>query len=183
MLIIGTNSLRFVDAVQAVQHAAHTIQYIHTNHPHLNQKQHITVAATFPCYNTSNFFPSIHSLLSNIQLYNEALTALSDQLNFTFIDFHVTDIHLSADRMHLHPDYRYLIPNSITNYFNSISQHQTSSHTHTRSQSAIQRRNQRRHAKLKLKQQQFSIKRPIDLNWKPIHVKQVLKRYNIKSAR
>ncbi|CAF4250971.1 unnamed protein product [Rotaria sordida] len=57
------------------------------------------------------------------------------------------------------------------------------SRTHTRSQSAIQRRNQRRHAKLKLKQQQFSIKRPIDLNWKPIHVKQVLKQHNIKPAR
>ncbi|CAF3246242.1 unnamed protein product [Rotaria sp. Silwood2] len=183
MLIIGTNSLRFVDAAQAVQHAAHTIKYIHTNHPHLNQKQHIAVVATFPCYNTSNFFPSTHSLLSNIQLYNEELTVLSNQLNFTFIDFHITDIHLNTDRMHLHPNYHYIIPNSIIHYFNRISQHQSTSHTHTRSQSAIQRRNQRRHAKLKLKQHKFSIKRPIDLNWKPIHVKQVLKQHTIKPTR
>ncbi|CAF4009596.1 unnamed protein product [Rotaria sordida] len=183
MFLIGTNSLRYDDAAKVLQDVAHTIEYIHTTYPHLHEKQQIAVVATFPCYNTSGIFKSIHSLLSNIQVYNEELHTLSNQLNFTFIDFHITDIYLSSDRMHLHPNYRYLVPNSITHYFNSIFQHHTSSRTHTRSQSAIQRRNQRRHAKLKLKQQQFSIKRPIDLNWKPIHVKQVLKQHHIKYAR
>ncbi|CAF4906418.1 unnamed protein product [Rotaria sp. Silwood1] len=183
MLIIGTNSLRFIDAAQAVQQAAHLIAYIHTNHPHLKQKQHIAVVATFPCYNTSSRFPSTDSLLSNIQLYNEELNALSDQLHFTFIDFHITDVHLQPDRMHLHPHYRYIISNSITHYFNHISQHQSSSRTHARSSQAIKRRNDLRHQKFKLKQQQFFIKRIVDINWKATHVKTFLRQIEIKFAR
>ena len=153
MLLVGTNSLRYVDATQAVQQAAHTIDYIHQHHSHLNQKQSIPIVATFPCYKTTSTFPTPFSLLANIQIYNEALNSLSSTLNFTFIDFQIMDFHLAAYHMHLHSHHRRLISNSITNYFDALPQQPVSTaHPHKRSLNAIKRRNKIRHTKLKLKQ-------------------------------
>ena len=108
--------------------------------------------ATFPGYKTSAALPTLSSLLANIQLYNEALNCLSSTLNFTFIDFQVTNLNLAADHMHLHSNYRHLIPNSITNYFDALPQQPIpATRPPKRSLDAIKRRNKIHHRKLHLK--------------------------------
>ncbi|CAF3967713.1 unnamed protein product [Rotaria sp. Silwood2] len=172
MLLIGTDSLRYLDEVQVTQLVAYTIDYLHQNYPHLNKKQHISIVATFPCCKPSSTFPSLLSLSSNIQLYNDELNALSTNLNCTFVDFHVIDTQLAADQMHLHFNHRHLIPNSIITYFSELSKNQPPHpRIHPRSCDALKRHQKIRHNKLKRKQQQFYIKRNIDINWKYKHIK------------
>ncbi|CAF4548251.1 unnamed protein product [Rotaria sp. Silwood2] len=184
LLLIGMNSVRQFDASQVIQDVAHTITYLHQHYPNLKHKQTISILTTFPCFKPSFRFPSISSLSSNIDLYNEELNDLSKNLHYTVLDFHVAESHLASDQMHLHFNHRYIIYNSIIEHFKALSQYQSPPpRTHQRSRDALKRRNKIRHNALKHKQQQFYIKRNIDTHWKPKHIKQLFAQYNIKYAR
>ena len=184
MLLVGTNSVRYVDASQIIQHVAHIINYLHRTYPHLNTKPNICIVSAFPCLNPTFTFPLTSSLSSNISLYNSELKKLSTTLNFTVIDFPVDLQHLSSDGMHLHFTYRHLIIQSVQEYFDHLSV-QSSSRPHAKQTSIAykQRRNKVKHQKTKLKRKQFTITRPIDVNWKPRHIKHILQTYKLQPAR
>ncbi|CAF4691901.1 unnamed protein product, partial [Rotaria sp. Silwood2] len=184
LLLIGINSLRQLDASQVLQQVAHKINYLHQHYPHLNRKEAISIVATFPCFKSSSTFPSISSLSSNIDLYNEQFKILSTNLNYTFVDLQIARSHLVSDHMHLHFNHRHFIYNSIIEHFQALSQHQSPPpRTHKRSRDALKRRNKIRHNALKHEQQQFYIKRNIDIHLKPKNIKQLFAQYNIKYAR
>ncbi|CAF4291241.1 unnamed protein product [Rotaria sp. Silwood2] len=184
ILLIGTNSLRQFDASQVLQEVAHTINYLHQHYPNLHRKEAIAIVATFPCLKYYPYFPSTLTLSANIDLYNEQLQILSTNLRYTVLDFQVAEAHLTSDQMHLHFNHRHITYNRILEHFQQLSQRPPpTQRTHLRSTAATTRRNQKRHAKLKHKQHQFTISRPIDIHWKPKHVKHLLKQYNITYAR
>ena len=86
--------------------------------------------------------------------------------------------------MHLHFNHRSLILRSITNYFDNLSQPSSSLPSISKhSTEYTKRRNKVRHMKMQQKRQQFVIKRPIAVLWKPKHVKHVLTQYHLKPAR
>ena len=142
------------------------------------------MVATFSCYKTSFRFPTSSSLSSNIQIYNSELSNLTTTLNFTFVNFQITDAHLAADHMHLHPRHQHLLSTCIMNFFNTLPPTLLSNRgPHQRSRNAVERRNKTRHIKSNFKRQQFTIRRRADIRWKPKHIKYLLIQHNVKYAR
>ena len=184
MILVGTNSIRYVDAAEIILQVSYNVDYLHRTYPHLNRKDNICIVSTFPCLNISQSFPSTSSLSSNISLYNSELKKLSTNLNFTVIDFPVDFQHLSSDGMHLHFNHRHLILQSVQQYFGNLSI-QSSSRPKVKQHSAAykQRRNKVKHQKTKIKRQQFIITRSIDVHWKPKHIKHIIQTYNLPPAR
>lgn len=86
--------------------------------------------------------------------------------------------------MHLHFTHRHILLQSIKEYLDRLSVI-SSSHPRPKKPSAAykQRRNKAKHEKTKIKRQQFTITRPIDIQWKPRHIKPVLQTYHLTPAR
>ncbi len=184
MFLIGTNSIRYIDAAQVIQHVSHVVDYLQRTYPHLNKQSNISIVKSFPCYKTTSSFPSISSLSSNIEIYNEALQNLSKDLRFSVVDFHVQDNRLANDHMHLHFDHRHIILDSITDYFNTLRQlSSTPPSIRQRSADSKKRRNKIKHRKMQIKRSQFILTRSISVNWKPKHIKYVLLQHHLNFAR
>jgi hypothetical protein len=110
---------------------------------------------------------------------------LSNTLNFTIVDFGVTDHHIGVDRMHIDRAYKNLVKNSIVHYFEYLSSIIPSPPIQPigRSSEAKARRNQRRHDKLSVKQHQYYLIRKIDSLWSFDSVKKYLHEQHIKFAK
>jgi hypothetical protein len=184
LFCIGTNSVRTTPALQIIEQVEEIINLIRSNHVHFNKKHDITILTTFPCYKTTTRFPTTKLLSNNIDLYNENLKLLSDRMKFSYLDLNINDYHLHNDLMHLKFEHQHIIYDTIINYFNElIIKKQTAPQSQRRSREAITRRNRKRHQKLKLKQQQYTLTRTIHPTWKLKEVKELLKLYQIQYAR
>ena len=185
LLLIGTNSTRFFRSSEVINHVESIIALLRNLHPHLTNTHSIVVVATFPCLEKSFSFPTLPLLYDNIRRYNEQLLVLKQHLNFTLVDFKVTDEHLSSDKIHLHHDHSDLVERSICSYFEQVSRRPSvpPAKTHIRSQEAVTRRNRRRHEKLTQLQQQFFISRTVEAPWTLHHVKRFLRDNLIRFAK
>ena len=164
LFLIGTNSVRCNSAADIISHIQVIINYIRTHQPHLSSKHSINIVPCFPCLKPSYTCNTSQSLSNNIHQYNSLLSTLADTLHFTIVNFNVMDYHLGPDRMHLHFQYKNLIPNSINDYFAYLSSILSTLpfQTTTRSAETKARRNHRRHLQLTLKQQQqYVLKRSV----------------------
>ena len=184
LLIIGTNSVRNTDAVRIIQQVEHFVSIIRTNYPHFLRKQDISLAYTFSCYKTSFHFPSIQSLLSNIDEYNSLLLQLSIRLNFSVVDLHITSNYLNTDGMHIHPTYRYLMHSAIENYFaTTLELRHNVTNYRQRSRAAVTRRNRKRHQRSAQQRKTHTSIRPIDRAWQLKEIKEFLKHREIHYGR
>jgi hypothetical protein len=182
LLLIGTNSIRSLPAALVLNQVKDFILLLRNHHPHLVDKASINIVAIFPCRKTSFSFPTYTSLQQNINSYNQGLSTLSNDLNFTILDFKVEDNHLSPDNIHIHYDHRGLVENSIFNYFNSINSKVESPSIRTDHLfiADLERRNERKHEKLDQKQKLHQLKRSKTPSWTVDHVKEFLKQKQIK---
>jgi hypothetical protein len=185
LLLIGTNSTRSFPSSEAINHVESFISLLPNLHPHLTNTHSIVVVTTFPCLKTSFSFPTVPLLHENIHQYNEQLLILTQHLNFTLVNFKVTDKHLSKDKIHLHHDHCDLVKHSICSYFDQVSRRPSVplAKVHIRSQEAVTRRNRRRHEKLTQLQQQFFISRTVESPWTLQHVKRFLREHLIRFAK
>jgi hypothetical protein len=183
LLLIGTNSIRFSTAAYILNQVKDFILLLRNHHPHLIHKTSINIVATFPCRKTTNSFPTYASFRANIHSYNQQLLTLSNNLNFTVVDFQVTYDHLSDDNIHLHKADH--VKNQIFKYFTSLTHEPpaTPIKTSRRSIEALAHRNKRAHQKLAEKQQFFQLKRSIIPPWTVKHAKQYLKKQEIRFAK
>jgi hypothetical protein len=189
MFLIGSNSLRIFPASRVINHVQDLISVLRQHHPHLSSQQAICIVSTFPCGKSSNTFPTPTLLQHNIDLYNEQLQTLSIHLNFNVIDFNVQPQHLSPDHLHLHKSFSDLVPDHIFNYFNILASTSTAPppKVSSRSAEAIQRRNQhrnqRRRLRLSEKQTTFYISRTVNPPWTPKHINTYLKNNQLPFAK
>ncbi|CAF1389102.1 unnamed protein product [Adineta ricciae] len=185
LFVIGTNSIRSNSASVALSDIKRVIDFVRTTHPHLSSKHSINIICCFPCLKP--IYPSniTHSLLNNIHEYNCSLFALVDTLNFTVLNFDVTPSHLGSDRMHLHHNYKDLVPDSINNYFAYLSSIPATVpfKTTDRSSEAVARPNHRRHIKRTTQQQQHVLKRRVSSPWRLDTIKTFLQEQHIKFAK
>ena len=180
LFLIGSNSIRSTSASTIINHIEHLVDYLRYTYPHLSHPAAIGIIYTFPCYKTSASFPTLSSLHLNINRYNSLLRDLALKKHFLLLDLSVTPAQLNRDGLHLLPIHSSTIWSSIVNYFASlIPPSKSSSRTHVRSRLAILQRNRRRHAKLRLRQQQFIVIRPIDPLWRLSEVKDYLHHHQI----
>ena len=95
------------------------------------------------------------------------------------------DYHLGPDHMHLHFQYKNLIPNSINDYFVYLSSIPSTLPFKTlgRFSEAKARQNHRRHLQLTLKQQQYVLKRSVSSSWCLPSIKTYLHEHHIKFAK
>jgi hypothetical protein len=141
---------------------------------------------TFPCRKASFTFPTPSLLRDNIHHYNEQLLVLTQRLQFTLVNFEVTENHLSHDNIHLHHHHTDLVHRSICAYFDQVSRPPSPPpppKVHLRSKEAVSRRNRRRHEKLTQLQHQFFITRAVESPWTLQHVKQFLREHLIRFAK
>jgi len=184
LFIIGTNAVRFMVATEIIEQVKEVIGLVREHHPHLNNRLGITIAATFPCFKMSNCFSSISSLMDNINTYNGLLHALSVQLKFSYLDLCITEHHLGRDHMHVHPQHKSFISNSIITYFDDLlRKKQLVSRSKSRSAEATTKRNRKRHAKFQTKIRHFTLSRPIHSIWKLKILKEFLKHHHVSYAR
>lgn len=185
MFIIGTNSVRCTPAAVVATQITHAISLLRSHHSHLSDKQCINIVPCFPCLKPIYPLHTSQSLSLNIAHYNSMLVDLATELNFTLVDFYVTEHHLGPDRMHFSRQHRNLVQTSIQNYVAYLSSlHATPISSITgRSTEARARRNQRRHQKQALNQRQHFFTRPIHSSWSVIAVKEYLHAHNIKFAK
>ncbi|CAM4981871.1 unnamed protein product [Rotaria socialis] len=184
LFLIGTNSVRNTLALQIITQIEDIISLLRSHHPHLLHKTDITVATVFPCYKPSFRFQT-HSLLSsNINNYNELLKNLSSLRNFSILDLPINGDHLGHDGMHLDSiDISYL-SNTIQEYVHDlVSKRITPVKSLRRSRTALNRRNKKRHEKLKQKQKTHVVIRHIDRIWPLKYIKAYLMYKNIKYNR
>ena len=181
MLLIGTNSVRILNAAQIINQIRDFIILLRTHHPHLVHKTSIIVVAAFPCRKLSCSFPSYSSLQQNIHDYNVRLLELADSLNFSVLDFKITEQHLSTDNIHLHKHHQDLVKDPITNYFDKITSKPLSLpiKINHRSTEAVARRNKRRHQKFDEKHKNFHLNRSISPPWTLTPIKQFLQQQHI----
>ncbi|CAF1928174.1 unnamed protein product, partial [Rotaria magnacalcarata] len=117
-------------------------------------------------------------LKNNIDYYNQLLLSSSTRNHFNYFDLHIPIDWLSYDRMHVHHHHRNEFSNLLLNYVNSLPVNQNMYITiRNRSPEAIYRRNKKRHFKLKMFQNNFTLRREISSFWSYIHLKNFLK-YN-----
>lgn len=185
MFLIGTNSVRCTPAATIITQITQVLHAIRTQHIHLSEKHSITIVASFPCLKPLYPLNTVQSLMANINQYNSMLLNLADALNFTILDFHVSENHLAFDRMHLARPYSTLVEHSIIDYVEHLSSLPTirTFSTTSRSVEAKARRNQRRHEKQAHKRQQQFFTRPIHSSWSVLSVKNYLHDHNIKFAK
>ena len=184
LLLIGTNSIRNTFAFQIIEQITDIINIIRSQHIHLHHKSDITIIVTFPCLKVSYRFPSIELLTSNICIYNEQLQLLSDRMNFSCVNFHITPEHLHHDLLHLRYAHRPVLYNSIITYFNAlVIKPATIPQSKHRSRAAITRRNKKKHDKSKIIQKQHTLTQSIHPLWKLQDVKALLTFHGIKFAR
>ena len=184
LFLIGTNSTRNTSALQIIEQIEEIINKIRFNHSHLSAKDAITIIATFPCFKPSYHFPSIDLLMQNIGNYNGQLQLLSNRLNFSYVDFDIDPHHLRNDHLHLQDQYQPLLYTKLINYVDSLLlEKPTIPQSQRRSRTAVTRRNKKRHEKLKAKQKQHTLTRPIHPSWQLQAVKSFLKTNNIKFTR
>ena len=185
LFLIGTNSVRYHPASVVLSDIKRVIDFVRTTHPHLSRKHSINIVCCFPCLKPIYPFNTTQSLLNNIHEYNCSLFDLADTLNFTVINFDVTPTHLGSDRMHLHHNYKNLVPDSINNYFAYLSSIPQTLPFKTvgRSPEAIARRNHQRHLKRAAQQQQHVLKRRVSPPWRLDTIKAFLREQNIKFAK
>ncbi|CAF4997926.1 unnamed protein product [Rotaria sp. Silwood1] len=184
LCLIGTNSVRTTHALQIIQQIEDIIHTIRLHHAHLTHKHGITIVQTFPCFKVSKRFPSTTLLSNNIDTYNKELQLISKRMNFSCVNFHITNEHLHHDHMHLKYQYQNVLSHAITNYFDAVIKKKlTLSQNQRRSRTSVTNRNKRIHEKLRAKQKQNILIRPISILWKLPDIKQVLKHYNIQYAR
>nr|ARJ54454.1 GDSL esterase/lipase [Adineta vaga] len=183
LFLIGSNSIRSTNASIIMNHIEHLIDFLRITYPHLSHPTAIGIIYTFPCYKTSDFFPTISSLHLNLNDYNSLLRNLALKKHFLVLDLSITPAHINRDGLHLHPIHSSTIWSSIVNYFaSSVRAPAPSSRTHVRSSMAILMRNRKRHAKLSLRQQQFVVIRSIDPLWRLSDVKDYLHHQQIMFA-
>ncbi len=184
ILLIGTNSVRNLPALQIIETVENIINMIRTDHVHLINKQDVTVALTFPCNKTSFYYPTIEQLRHNIDSYNHHLKLLAERKHFSTVDLGITEQHLHTDLMHIQNQYQDDLWEKIILYCDTLviekvkipqSQH--------RSRAAITRRNKKRHAKILDQQKQHTLTRSIHPSWTVLKVKQFLKEHQIKFDR
>ena len=101
LFLVGTNSVRNTSALTIIDHIEDVINLLRSHHSHLLTKHDISIVTTFPCYKTSNLYPSISTLTNNLLTYNKHLKELSIRLNFSWVDFQINGDHLSNDGLHL----------------------------------------------------------------------------------
>lgn len=181
MFIIGSNSLRMHRAATVLHHLETVLTHLRTQHSQFRSIHSIIIVRTFPCQKTSFSFPSVESLQHIIDQYNHQLTLLSEHLNITVLDFHITPSHLSHDRLHIHRDFINLIPTTILHHFHTLSSSisiQTPTKNH-RSRAALQIRNHRRHERRAQQQAILVLTRRVSPEWTINHVKTYLKQHNI----
>lgn len=97
MILVGTNSVRYVDIVHLIPQISCIVDCLHCTYLRLIYKYNISIMLAFPCPKPTSIFLTTSSLSSNISLYNTELKELSLALNFTVVDF--VEL-LSADGMH-----------------------------------------------------------------------------------
>ena len=97
LLMVGTNSVRILPSWRIIEQVRETILFIRQAFHHLNKTKSINIALTFPCLKTTNRFPNKYSLSYNIDRYNHELKRLSLEVNFTILDFQITEYHLARD--------------------------------------------------------------------------------------
>ena len=202
MFLIGTNSVRTTHATRIIDQITEVITVLRTNHPHVVRSNSIVVALTFPCCRPSHTFLTESSLSSNINDYNDQLQLLSTRLSFVLLDFHADTSHLNDDGMHLRPIHQHLIHDSIFHHFSHFTPHRivtvsaipktstpsspipTSAtkppQSQSRSREALDRRNKKRHEKMKRKQQSHSIQRRIHPGWTLQAIKQCLDHHSVR---
>jgi hypothetical protein len=184
LFIIGTNAVRAMVATDIIEQVKEVIGLVREHHPHLNNLFGITIADTFPCLKLSNRFSSISSLMDNIKTYNDLVHALSVQLKFSYFNLCITENHLGLDHMHVHPQHKSFISNSIINYFDDLFiKKQLVSRSKSRSTEATTKRNRKRHAKFQIKLRQFTLSRPIHSLWKLNILKEFLNHHHVSYAR
>lgn len=185
IFLIGTNSVRCHPAATVIAQVTQLLFFIRTHHKHLSPKHSVSIVSVFPCLKPIYPLHTVQSLMHNIIQYNAILLDLAHTLNFTLLDFHVSEHHLAFDRMHLARPHRNLVERQIINYFENLSllPDTTTFSNAGRSMEAKARRNQRRHAKQAVKQQQHFFTRPIHSSWSVLYVKNYLRDLNIKFAK
>jgi hypothetical protein len=90
------------------------------HHARLSHIHDITIVATFSCHKVSARFLSTALLTSNVDYYNEQLQLLSDRMNFSHLNVHITDEHLHHDLMHLKFQHKNLHYGTLISYFNEL---------------------------------------------------------------
>ena len=205
MFLIETNSVRNIAASRIIEQVTNIITTVRVTYPHLIHSNSITVVTTFPCLKPSYTFPTLSSLSSNINDCNASLRSLSTRLSFTILDFDITTAHLNDDGMHLHHTHQHLVYDSILHYFRHltptriitvsvIAKPSPSSsplpttttakppQSQSRSRQALDRRNKKRHEKMKRKQQANSIERRIHSGWSLAMIKHYLEHHSVRYA-
>ncbi|CAF3328907.1 unnamed protein product [Rotaria sp. Silwood2] len=182
---IGTNSIRNNSASETIAQVDNLIDLIRSHHIHLNHLTDISISSVFPCLKPSFLFSSISTLLSNINNYNTLLKDLATRKNFTVVDLPITADQLNHDGMHIHINHLPFIWNIIQQYFDMLVLQKTTTRSlsHSRSRTAIARRNKRRHEKQKKRQAIQTVIRPIARIWKLKDLKTYLKYKKIKYGR
>jgi hypothetical protein len=109
---------------------------------------------------------------------------LSNDLRFSVVGFHVEDNHLANDKIHLHFNHRHIILQSITDYFDTLTQlSSVPPRIRQRSAASKKRKNKINHRKMEVKRSQFTLTRSITVNWKPKHIKHVLIQLHLRFVR
>ncbi|CAM4822128.1 unnamed protein product [Rotaria magnacalcarata] len=208
LFLVGTNSVRVFPATQIISQIQQIVSSIQQTYPHLSQHGKISISLTFPCLKTTARFSTEQSLLSNINVYNEELQALSSVMNFNILNLHITNNHLAQDNMHVHFRFRDHMFNSIINHFDQVNQiisttiasptststadptsslpsssDQTKINKKSKSRAVLDRKNKERFQQLKLKRQQHTIKRKIHHQWTAALIKEYLDSIQIKYSR
>lgn len=179
VFLVGTNSVRSVPAPHIIQQLDHLIDIIRDQHSHLTRQNRVMIISTFPCTKTSNVFPTSHLLMNNINQYNTMLLHLSNTKHFSLLTIPITNDHLHVDGMHIQVQHVPFIYNFIQQ---SIDLLLSNSNT-GRSLEAKQRRNKKRHEKLRERQRTQTVVRPIAPNWNLHELKAYLKFKNINNNR
>jgi hypothetical protein len=207
LFLVGTNSVRILPARQIISQVQQLIFYVQKTYPHLNQPEKISVSLTFPCYKLTRRFPTVQSLISNINQYNDELIALSSQMNFKILNFYIKKSHLRFDNMHIQDCLVDYITDSIFDHFDQVIKTIPTSSSITtttdpnppsrlsstlgqgettkksKSRAVLDRKNKKRFEQLKLKRQQHTIKRKIHHQWTSALIKEYLELLQVKYSR
>lgn len=120
ILLIGTNSIRNINASSVIHQVQDIINVLRKWFPHFHKPQSISICLIFPCLKVSNRFFTTFSLQSNIDTYNEQLIYLSEQMHFNILDLKITKSHLARDHMHIDYYFEHLILDAMIDHVNHL---------------------------------------------------------------
>ena len=126
ILLIGTNSVRNINASSIIEQVQKVVNFLRQHFSHFRKHEAIHICLVFPCSKVSNRFSTTFSLKSNINIYNEQLMNLSKEMHFNIIDLKITNNHLAKDHVHVNYCFQHLILDSIIDHLNRLTKSSSS---------------------------------------------------------